>query len=95
MRPLIPQQTQEFSNLLSELEEKDIKTLREMIHVELDRRAKIVAISFRQGEKVWFKEKHGSIIHGTVTKIGIKNIVVKPDAGILTWRVHSSFLNRE
>ena len=48
MSPLIPQQTQEFSNLLSELEEKDIKTLREMIHIELDRRAKIVAISFRQ-----------------------------------------------
>ena len=48
---------------------------------------------FRVGEKVCFDGKRGRV-EGTITKIGRKNIVVKPNDGLVSWRVSPSLVNK-
>jgi hypothetical protein len=53
-------------------------------------------ITFRHGQKVWFKSKHGKIINGYVKRVNQKTISIQPEghSGYQYWRVSPSYVNK-
>jgi len=79
---------------ISEMESTDLSAVVEAVKMRRNRLHFTDAQSFRVGDRVSFKGRHGSILKGVVEKVKIKYILVRTDGGT-RWNVPGSHLTKE
>ena len=79
---------------ISEMESTDLSAVVEAVKMRRNRLHFTDAQSFRVGDRVSFKGRHGSILKGVVEKVKIKYILVRTDGGT-RWNVPGSHITKE
>ena len=79
---------------ISEMESTDLSAVVEAVKMRRNRLHFTDAQSFKVGDRVSFKGRHGSILKGVVEKVKIKYILVRTDGGT-RWNVPGSHLTKE
>ena len=76
------------------MDSTDLSAVVEAVKMRRNRLHFTDAQSFRVGDRVSFKGRHGSILKGVVEKVKIKYILVRTDGGT-RWNVPGSHLTKE
>jgi len=76
------------------MESTDLSAVVDAVKMRRNRLHFTDAQSFRVGDRVSFKGRHGSILKGVVEKVKIKYILVRTDGGT-RWNVPGSHITKE
>ena len=83
-----------FATAITAIQKMDMDQLNAVVRAIKDRRTYLTrqqAVTFRVGDRVSFAAR-GMQVLGTVTKVNIKNILVKQDNAYTTWKVPATLL---
>lgn len=76
--------------LAGEFSVEDLRSIWDTVKLANQRASLVKVRNFMVGDKVRFKARGGLTVHGTVTKIAVKNLLVATDRG--NYRVPANML---
>jgi hypothetical protein len=93
--PLTKKQSELLWKLLAQEPTKgQLLTVNSYVVEKIRGMERALALTFKLGEKVWFRERHGIRIEGTIVGLNRSTASVEPTGGGPSWRVGWSLLQR-